>query len=173
MFRSSAADKKKALEDEAYTSLCNPGPDLIILDEGHRLRKDKTRLYQILTSVKTRRRVVLTGCVRGACSTLAVYGCRRVRLSCSLSLSLHPTPLSLSLCRGTFFSLPLLHTFSPSSAPCSSYPLQNHLREYWCMVDFASPGLLGGKETFKRRFEIPITDGMSKDSGKFIFHYII
>ena len=97
MFRSSAADKKKALEDEAYTSLCNPGPDLIILDEGHRLRKDKTRLYQILTSVKTRRRVVLTGCVRGACSALAVYGCRRVRLSCSLSLSLHPTPLSLSL----------------------------------------------------------------------------
>ena len=41
------------------------------------------------------------------------------------------------------------------------------------MVDFASPGLLGGKETFKRRFEIPITDGMSKDSGKFIFHSII
>jgi SNF2 family DNA or RNA helicase len=105
VFRSSAVDHKKRLEDEAFKSLCCPGPDLIILDEGHRLRKDKTRLYQILTSITTRRRVVLTG-----------------------------------------------------------YPLQNHLREYWCMVDFASPGLIGSKETFKRRFEIPITDGLDKDS---------
>ena len=116
MFRSSAADKKKALEDEAYTSLCNPGPDLIILDEGHRLRKDKTRLYQILTSVKTRRRVVLTGCVRGACSTLrfmvvVVF----VSLALYLSLSTLPLSLSLSLSRHLLFSttLTLFHTFSP------------------------------------------------------------
>ncbi|EOD40454.1 hypothetical protein EMIHUDRAFT_125542, partial [Emiliania huxleyi CCMP1516] len=38
-------------------------------------------------------------------------------------------------------------------------PLQNNLREYFHMVDYASPGELGDLDTFKRLYESTITDG--------------
>uniref|UniRef100_A0A7S2RAY1 Helicase ATP-binding domain-containing protein n=1 Tax=Mucochytrium quahogii TaxID=96639 RepID=A0A7S2RAY1_9STRA len=82
-----------------------PGPSLLIVDEGHRLREAKSQIVKAINKVDTRRRVVLTG-----------------------------------------------------------YPLQNHLEEYWCMVDFARPGFIGTKEQFKHRFVIPIENGQASDS---------
>ena len=41
--------------------LVNPGPDLIVLDEGHRIKDPVSVLRQLLSETKTRKRIVLTG----------------------------------------------------------------------------------------------------------------
>lgn len=85
----------------------DPGPDLIVLDEGHRLRNHKSKLVKAFGFIKTPRRLLLTG-----------------------------------------------------------YPLQNHLSEYWTMVNFARPEFLGNLMEFKNRFADPINNGQCKDSSR-------
>lgn len=92
---------------QAYACLCDPGPDLIVLDEGHRVRDHKSKLVKALSHVKTARRIILTG-----------------------------------------------------------YPLQNHLEEYWTMVNFARPDYLGSLDEFKNRFVDPIENGQCMDSSE-------
>lgn len=41
--------------------LLDPGPDLIICDEGHMLRSGKTLRNKALVKVRTKRRIILTG----------------------------------------------------------------------------------------------------------------
>jgi len=45
-------------------------------------------------------------------------------------------------------------------------PLQNNLREYYHMVNWVQPGLLGHTGQFEIRFEMPIMGGMSSDSSQ-------
>ncbi|KAE9305487.1 hypothetical protein PF008_g21705 [Phytophthora fragariae] len=102
-----ASNQKYAhLIKKVYACLSNPGPDLIVLDEGHRVRNHKSKLVKALAHVKTTRRIILTG-----------------------------------------------------------YPLQNHLEEYWTMVNFARPDYLGSLDEFKNRFVAPITNGQCLDSS--------
>jgi transcriptional regulator ATRX len=41
--------------------LLQPGPDVLICDEGHLLKNDKTERVKALSSIQTRRRLLLTG----------------------------------------------------------------------------------------------------------------
>ncbi|KAG7397072.1 hypothetical protein PHYBOEH_001286 [Phytophthora boehmeriae] len=102
-----AGNQKYAhLIKQVYPCLSDPGPDLIVLDEGHRVRDHKSKMVKALKHVKTSRRIILTG-----------------------------------------------------------YPLQNHLEEYWTMVNFARQDYLGSLEEFKNRFVDPIKNGQCIDSS--------
>ncbi|RLN20967.1 hypothetical protein BBJ28_00006197 [Nothophytophthora sp. Chile5] len=103
-----AGNQKYAhLIKQVYPYLSDPGPDLIVLDEGHRVRDHKSKLVKALAHVKTARRIILTG-----------------------------------------------------------YPLQNHLEEYWTMVNFARPDYLGSLDEFKNRFVDPIQNAQCVDSSE-------
>jgi RAD54-like protein 2 len=54
-------DTNKNLLDEIQLALVNPGPDLVICDEGHRIKNSHASISQVLKQIKTKRRVVLTG----------------------------------------------------------------------------------------------------------------
>lgn len=41
----------------------------------------------------------------------------------------------------------------------SGTPLQNHLDEFYAMVDFCNPGVLGAPAEFRKRYEGPILAG--------------
>jgi DNA repair and recombination protein RAD54B len=71
--------------------------DIVIADEGHRLKTAQNKSAQAIKALNTDKRVILSGT-----------------------------------------------------------PLQNDLSEFFSMVDFVNPGLLGKYSTFKREFETPI-----------------
>ena len=64
MFRNLANDKKKfkpRTKAILQKALLTPGPDLIICDEGHCLKNEKTAISIAINKVETKRRIVLTG----------------------------------------------------------------------------------------------------------------
>jgi len=51
---------KKFLETGIYLALVDPGPDLVIYDKGHRIKRTEASIVVALEGIRTRRRVVLT-----------------------------------------------------------------------------------------------------------------
>ena len=109
MFRNLTNEKakkfKKKQKEVFVECLIDPGPDLVVCDEGHVLKNTKSALNIAMNRIKTRRRIILTGT-----------------------------------------------------------PLQNNLSEYFAMVDFVKPKLLGTFNEFRNRFVNPITNGQNADS---------
>uniref|UniRef100_A0A182HSW7 Transcriptional regulator ATRX n=1 Tax=Anopheles arabiensis TaxID=7173 RepID=A0A182HSW7_ANOAR len=96
---------RKKVRESLQTSLIDPGPELIVCDEGHLLKNEKTSLSQAVNRISTMRRIVLTGT-----------------------------------------------------------PIQNNMKEYYCMVQFVKPKLLGTYTEYMNRFVNPITNGQYTDS---------
>ncbi|TSL89850.1 Transcriptional regulator ATRX [Bagarius yarrelli] len=53
--------KSKKLKETFQKTLVNPGPDFVICDEGHVLKNEASAVSKAMNSIKTRRRVILTG----------------------------------------------------------------------------------------------------------------
>ncbi|RVE51422.1 hypothetical protein evm_003977 [Chilo suppressalis] len=98
-------DVRPVIVNKIRNALLDPGPDIIICDEGHLLKNDSSVLAVAMSRVRTSRRIVLTGT-----------------------------------------------------------PMQNNLREYYCMVNFVKPNLLGTYAEYSNRFENPIMNGQHRDS---------
>lgn len=47
--------------EPAYQALVNPGPSVIVCDEGHIIKNQKSTISKLLKSMKTNRRICLTG----------------------------------------------------------------------------------------------------------------
>ncbi|XP_059350722.1 transcriptional regulator ATRX homolog isoform X2 [Daphnia carinata] len=65
MYRNLTNENNKKIskkERDVFTrSLVDPGPQLVVCDEGHLLKNEKTALSKAMNKISTRRRVVLTG----------------------------------------------------------------------------------------------------------------
>lgn len=84
-----------------------PGIDIVIADEGHRLKTAKNKSAHAIKSLNTSRRVILSGT-----------------------------------------------------------PIQNDLSEFFMMVDFVNPDLLGTFKTFSKEFEAPIVKSRQPEASK-------
>lgn len=102
-FKSLVNCKQSDLCESFSHALIDPGPDIVILDEGHYIKNTNTKLLKSLSQIRTKRRIILTGT-----------------------------------------------------------PMQNSLKEYYTMVDFVKPNILGNFGDFTSTFIKPI------DSGQFI-----
>ncbi|MED6287528.1 hypothetical protein CHARACLAT_017288, partial [Characodon lateralis] len=64
MYRILSQNSKAINEEwkkELKSALVDPGPDIVICDEGHILRNEASRISKAMNAIKTQRRVVLTG----------------------------------------------------------------------------------------------------------------
>ena len=109
MFRNLVNEKnnkfKKKQKEIFNRCLLDPGPDLVVCDEGHLLKNEKSAINKAVNRITTPRRIVLTGT-----------------------------------------------------------PLQNNLKEYFEMVNFVKPLLMGTRKEFLNRFVNPIVNGQHADS---------
>ncbi|XP_071313243.1 transcriptional regulator ATRX [Trachinotus anak] len=53
--------KSKKLKETFQKTLVDPGPDMVICDEGHILKNEASAVSRAMNNIRTRRRVVLTG----------------------------------------------------------------------------------------------------------------
>jgi DNA repair and recombination protein RAD54B len=96
-------EKLRSVQDELRKG---GGIDIVIADEGHRLKTAQNKSAQAIRALNTDRRVILSGT-----------------------------------------------------------PLQNDLSEFFVMVDFINPGLLGTYNSFKKEFECPILKSRQPDAS--------
>uniref|UniRef100_A0AC35GUA5 Helicase n=1 Tax=Panagrolaimus sp. PS1159 TaxID=55785 RepID=A0AC35GUA5_9BILA len=53
--------KRKAVDFDFHEFLVNPGPDLVIFDEAHKLKNKETQNYKLTVQISTPRKIFLTG----------------------------------------------------------------------------------------------------------------
>ena len=61
-------------------------------------------------------------------------------------------------------SLALNRVVTKRRIALTGYPLQNNIKEYYTMIHFVSPGMLGDKKGFMKRFGNVIAAGFEMDA---------
>ncbi|WP_028322550.1 DEAD/DEAH box helicase [Desulfatiglans anilini] len=57
---------------------------------------------------------------------------------------------------------------SKHRAALTGTPVENGLIEFWCIMDFVQPGLLGSWSSFRENYEKPIVEGQAKEKDRII-----
>lgn len=96
----------KQIQSVISECLLDPGPDLVVCDEGHLIKNETGATNKAITKISTKRRIILTGT-----------------------------------------------------------PVQNNLNEYYAMVNWIKPALLGTTKEFNNLYANPIKDGQNIDSS--------
>ena len=142
-----------------YEALTRPGPDLVICDEGHRIKNCGASTSRALKNIRTR---------LVACLFIVTFDSLNFILFHLLRCVIG---LLFSRCRLNILVWYCCETDRTVCCRCcrrrvvlTGYPLQNNLLEYWCMVDFVRPNYLGTKIEFTNMFERPIMNGQCIDS---------
>jgi transcriptional regulator ATRX len=99
-------EKIKKIQSVISECLLEPGPDLVVCDEGHLIKNETGATNKAITKISTKRRIILTGT-----------------------------------------------------------PVQNNLNEYYAMVNWIKPALLGTTKEFNNLYANPIKDGQNIDSS--------
>lgn len=60
-FASETGRMPKRVREKIRHALLDPGPDLVVCDEGHLLKNNKTALSKSVNMIRTKRRIALTG----------------------------------------------------------------------------------------------------------------
>lgn len=150
MFRNLTNDTgsrfRKKIKDSLQTSLIDPGPDLVICDEGHLLKNEKTSISKAMMRLRTLRRIVLTGT--------------------PLQNNLKECKFDVNVWRchvGNFLSVSIGIFTSENNFQNFPFNASFVLPDY-CMVQFVKPNLLGKYQEYMNRFVNPITNGQYTDS---------
>uniref|UniRef100_A0A182J521 Helicase ARIP4 n=1 Tax=Anopheles atroparvus TaxID=41427 RepID=A0A182J521_ANOAO len=56
-----STEEQRTMFDDIHEALVKPGPDLVVCDEGHRIKNSHASISVALKQIKSKRRVVLTG----------------------------------------------------------------------------------------------------------------
>lgn len=59
--QNSSAPERERLEKATRKYLLNPGADLVICDEGHTIKNQKSTTSTAVNKIQTKRRIILTG----------------------------------------------------------------------------------------------------------------
>lgn len=117
------------------------GPDMVICDEGHILKNEASAVSKAMNSIRTRRRVVLTG-----------TPLQNNLIECETDW-LQSLPKNIVIARW-FCTQDSMH-----QSRLFFVPLPDH-----CMVNFIKENLLGSVKEFRNRFINPIQNGQCADS---------
>jgi len=76
----------KKVKSDLHRYLRDPGPGILIADEGHLLRNHNSNVSKAVAAVKTKRRIVLTGIsiYYAGLVSLVCYACTRRSMFVSL-----------------------------------------------------------------------------------------
>ncbi|ETN59852.1 steroid receptor-interacting snf2 domain protein [Anopheles darlingi] len=56
-----STEEQRSMFDDIHEALVKPGPDLVVCDEGHRIKNSHASISVALKQIKSKRRIVLTG----------------------------------------------------------------------------------------------------------------